>query len=84
MQMNVYSIYDKKTMMYQRPFYAHTSGHATRLVLDEMSHEDSQLSRYAGDFSLHMLGTWDDIKGELLGTAPKIVFELSQMKDHKK
>lgn len=79
--MKIYSIFDKKTVVYGRPFYAHNNGHALRVVTDEVSNLDSQLYKHAGDFTLYELGEFDDNTGCIEAMPPRCVMEIAELKE---
>ena len=71
MIIRVYSLYDKKTCVYGRPFFAHNDGHALRLMGDEVANADSVIGKHADDFSLHWIGEFDDGLGVVVGVTPE-------------
>lgn len=79
MELQIFSMYDKKTTIYGRPFYAHNSGHAMRLVLDEASNQDSQLSKYPADFQLCKIGSFDDQLGTIDPQEVAVVIEINDL-----
>ena len=60
MIVNVYSLYDKKTMVYGMPFYAHNDGHAIRCVGDDIAAGNSLVASHPEDFQLTWIGKFDD------------------------
>ena len=68
MQNKILTIYDCKAEAYGRPFVARSTGEGLRSFTDEVNsgREDSQLSNHPEDFTLFEIGTFDDVKGEIL------------------
>ena len=83
MELQIFSIFDKKTMVYGRPFFSHNSGLARRMIQDEFDNKDSQLSRYPADFQLCSLGAFFDNSGEISPTDVKVVIEVSELRSVK-
>lgn len=70
MVLKVFSIHDSKAEAFMAPFTATTNGMAIRMVMNLLSDPNSQASKYPGDFSLFMLGEFDDNTGRLKVTTP--------------
>ncbi len=81
MVLKIYSVFDKKTVLYGRPFYAHNSGHAIRCMQDEVDRgeKDSQLARYPSDFALYSVGAFDDNKGIITPIEPICIIEITDL-----
>lgn len=69
----IYTIYDSKAEIYNKPFYVINEAIALRTVKD-MQFQDNEFTRNPQDFSLWHLGSYDDNHAifELLST-PKVV-----------
>lgn len=67
MKIEVFSVYDSKAMVFDRPFYALTNGSALRQFMDAVNDEKSILHKHPQDFMLFHLGTFDDQDGKLTG-----------------
>lgn len=80
MELQIFSIFDKKTNVYAKPFYAHNKGHAVRLVQDEVDKADSQLNKYSEDFQLCLLGSFFDDIGNIVPSDVSVVMEISELK----
>lgn len=65
-----YSVYDRKALIYNPPFYAPTDGAAIRIVQDAANDPNSQLGRHPADYVLYCVGQYDDQKGLLTGNQP--------------
>jgi len=70
MILNVYSIYDNKTLTYAAPFYGPTDGFATRAVRDIVNDTGTAVGRHPGDYVLYCVGQYDDQRGLLMPESP--------------
>lgn len=59
----VFSVYDSKARSYSRPFYAINEEIAVRMFASAIDDPESQLGKHPADFSLHLLGSFDDSTG---------------------
>lgn len=59
--MVVMTIYDKKTGIWKEPFFVVATGIAVRMFTDIVNNnrDDNHLCKYAGDYDLYELGTFD-------------------------
>lgn len=80
MKLGIYSVFDKKTVVYGQPFFAHTHGHAIRMVQDSVDKEGNPLSKYPDDFTLYHIGVYNDADGIIGGTNPSVVVEVASLK----
>lgn len=69
MIMRCYSVYDRKALVYNPPFYAPTDGAAIRIVSDA-ANDQNQLGRHPHDYVLFCVGTYDDQLGRLEPVVP--------------
>jgi hypothetical protein len=62
-----FSVYDRKSASYARPFFFPTSGMALRSFIDEVNRpdENSLLYNHPADFSLHEIGQFDENTGRI-------------------
>lgn len=60
----VFVIYDSKAEAYLPPFFMKSKGEAIRAVTAVANDGSSNFSKYAADFTLFELGTFDDADGE--------------------
>jgi hypothetical protein len=79
MELQIFSVFDKKTTVYGKPFFAHNSGHALRLIQDEVDNKDSQLSKYSEDFQLCAIGSFDDRNGSIDPSDVNVVIEIVEL-----
>lgn len=69
---HAYSIFDRKALVYHRPFFDVSDGSAVRSLSDNCNDPESAIGRHPGDYVLFRVGTYDDQKGELLPVSPLI------------
>lgn len=79
MKTEMYTIYDSKAQVYNKPFHCVNEQVAKRTV-QNMRLEDNQMTRNPEDFSLWHLGSYDDEHAifELLST-PKVVCKVHEL-----
>jgi hypothetical protein len=65
MRMNVYSVFDRASGVYDRPWCAHSDQAACRSFSDVACDADHPVGKHPDDFTLFRVGTWNDEKGEL-------------------
>lgn len=63
MILNVYAVYDSKIKDYANPFYLHSDGEAERGFSEVVNDPHTKLNKYAADYHLYKLGTYDSEKG---------------------
>lgn len=66
MRIHAYAVYDRKTLVYQLPFFAHTDPAAVRLLSDAVADAQHPFGRHPNDYVLFRVGEWDDAKGAML------------------
>lgn len=59
----VFTVYDAKTEAYLPPFYAQSVGQAERSFVTACNDENHEFYKYAEDFTLFHIGTFDDATG---------------------
>lgn len=76
MQFNSYAIFDSKVGAFLTPFFLRSHGEAIRVFQTLANDPEHQFCKYAADFTLFCIGTFDDATGiiqssvhENLGTA---------------
>lgn len=65
MILNVYTLHDSKTLVYNQPFYAMNHGVARRMVSDVAADMNTSVGRHPTDYTLYCVGTYDDQTGFL-------------------
>lgn len=63
MILKVFSVYDTAAGAYLQPFFAPTLGLAIRSFGDAINNPDHQFSKYAHDYTLYLLGEFNDSDG---------------------
>lgn len=61
--LKVFAIYDSKAEAFVHDFKAETKGLAVRQFAKGANEEKSDFHRYAQDYTLFEIGTWDDREG---------------------
>lgn len=60
----VFSVYDEAAAAFLQPIFFDTTGQAVRAISDSVADPNSSLSRHTSDYSLFLLGEYDDSTGE--------------------
>lgn len=69
MILNVYSLLDTKVSTFSSPFFFHHNGAAIRMCMDAGADLTTHVGRHPADFTLFLLGQFDDQLGTfILGT----------------
>lgn len=66
MIINAYTLYDRKSLQYNMPFFAVSDGTAVRMLQDLVADTNTMPGRHPGDFVLYRCGGYDDASGALL------------------
>jgi hypothetical protein len=59
----IFSIYDEKAEAFLQPFFFDTVGQAERAIIDCLSDPNHNFARYSSDFTLFMIGEYDESTG---------------------
>lgn len=70
MLIKVYSVYDKKTLAYNTPYFAATDGAATRSFQELAGDLSTTVGKYPHDYSLYYIGEYDIDKGQMIPVLP--------------
>lgn len=77
----VFGIYDSKTQAYLPPFMMQHIGDAERALIEHVNDPQHNFSKWAEDFTLFELGTWNNSTGKYdLYEAPKSISVLLHYK----
>lgn len=80
MNYKIFSIYDEKAKAFGVPFFKQHRGQAVRDVQDVANNRESILSRHPSDFSLYMLGNFDDDQGKMEALlVPELIIRVSDL-----
>lgn len=69
MKLSIFAVYDVKVGAYMQPFFSPSVGSALRSLTDAVNDQKHEFSRHAEDYTLFILGNWDDASG-LFDTSP--------------
>lgn len=73
MKVKLYSVYDSKAGIYQQLNPFRNADEAIRAIADSANDPNSTLFKFAEDFSLFEMGTYDDDTGIIESHAPIMV-----------
>ena len=76
MQINFYTLFDKKAVVFSSPFASANDVFATRavtLIANDLSHSVGQ---FPADYGLFKIGTFDDADGSFNAHAPQFITEV--------
>lgn len=71
MKMEIFSIYDSVSHVYNQPFFLINKGAALRQFKNMCQDPDTQISLNPSDFTLYHLGSWDNTKCTMDKKDPK-------------
>jgi len=63
--MKIFSIYDSKAEAYLQPFFAPTKAYAIRQFTQAANDESADFHKFAADYTLFELGSWDEQTGTI-------------------
>jgi len=66
MLLTIYTVWDCKADAYIQPFFAANDAVATRMFKTAALNEDHEFHLHAEDYTLFRIGTFDQLKGDLL------------------
>ena len=69
MILKVFSVYDSKVEAYMTPFFMHSKGQAIRSFMDTIADSNTQFAKHPEDFTLFLLGDYDDQTGKFVMSA---------------
>jgi hypothetical protein len=67
---HAYSVYDRKGLIYNAPFFAVTDGSAVRSFQDLANDPQTSVGRHPMDYVLYRVGSFDDAAGLLIPNVP--------------
>lgn len=62
---NIYSVYDVKAEAFLQPFFEQSDGLAIRAFQEAANNQEHAFCRYAEDFQLFRIGTWNEHDGTI-------------------
>lgn len=63
MKLKMFSVYDSKTQAYLPPIYLQSAGAAIRALETAANDPSHEFSKYASDFTMFEIGSFDDESG---------------------
>lgn len=83
MKVQLFSVYDVKSEVFQPPIFCHNVGHALRVLTDMLQRSDTMMSRFPVDYKVYHVGEFDDVSGVLYQLEdtgiPKYICELKDL-----
>lgn len=70
MNLTMFSVRDAKVEAFLQPFFAPTSGSAIRSLSDAVNDPKHDFFKHVNDYSLWIVGTWDDATGTVVPENP--------------
>lgn len=67
------SVYDRKAAVYARPFVTPNRAMARRSFESARQDPTTELHKFPEDFSLYVLGTFNDETGEVVSQVPTVI-----------
>lgn len=77
--MKVVSVKDLAIDAYITPFFVQTVGQAIRMFTDEVNREGSQIRLHPKDYTLYLIGDFDEEKGDLQGLFPTAIARANEV-----
>lgn len=62
----IFCIYDSAASCYQSPFAVPNKGSALREFADACNNKDTFLAKHPADYTLFLMGTFDEVTGEFI------------------
>lgn len=77
----VCSVFDTASQLFGQPFFVPHTAAAVRSVGDEANRSaaDNPLYQHPDDFSIYLLGTFDDATGAFVAHAPEIIARVKDL-----
>lgn len=67
----IFSVFDSKAEAFTAPFVAKTRGLAVRMFEELVNQEGHQFCKFPEDYTLFVIGNWDEVKGEVKAQTPE-------------
>mgnify|MGYP000341489139 CR=1 FL=1 len=68
----IFTVYDVAADAFLQPFFSVNRAVAIRNFASAAGEEGSQFHRHSGDYTLFEIGSFDQVKGELVGCEAKV------------
>lgn len=69
----IFSIRDRQLDAFMTPFFSPSRGSAVRSFIDEVRREGSPMAQHPEDYSLHLIGSFDDTSSQIGWIQPEQV-----------
>lgn len=79
MIMRIFSVRDVQVEAYLQPFFSPTEGAAIRSLMEAANDSAHQFFKNSSDYSLYLLGEFDDSTGVITPTDPKRIVSVSEL-----
>lgn len=79
MKMAIFAVFDSAVGAFHQPFFSPTKGAAVRAISDAMESKESQFAKHAEDYTLFILGHYDDGDGVIESHPPEPVLGLATL-----
>lgn len=76
----VFTVFDEKSEAYLQPFFLDTIGQATRAMTDCCNDPNHAFYRHTSDYTLFLLGEYDDSTGQFITDQKKPLGSLLEYK----
>lgn len=85
MKLRVYATHDASIDAFHQPFFARTDVECHRMFVESLRRDQkSNLFLYPEDFSVYVVGEFDDETGRVIGCDPLCVINGAQMRQYQK
>lgn len=81
MVQKAYSIFDHKSEIFNKPFFAHTHGDAERQFTRIANDSQSTIYQFPEDYVLFHIGEYDDNSGRFISKEPEPIIKAIQVKE---
>lgn len=77
----MYTIYDKKSQIYNPPQFCHNDQHAIRFFRMRFANDDTVIGQFPEDFDLYECGKFDDSNGKIKQGGVRFVANMATIMD---
>lgn len=78
MSLQAFTIYDRKSMTYARPFFAVDEAEATRIFMAASLDQQTNLFNYPSDYELYKCGEFDQLNAAFANCNPEFIIRGDQ------
>lgn len=79
----IYAVKDVKIDAFKTPFFSFNDATALRIFEQAVNQQGTELHDYPEDFTLHRLGTYSSVDGEIIPEKPKQIAHAPDYKHEK-